>query len=484
MRMFFAFALGVLTSAVPAAAATVKVITYNTHHGGQTTGTTDSQIAMLAAQKPDVIVLQEASATQLSQYVSGLNARLGTSAWHGKYTMHCKAGTKPTCRYFSGESVMILTRLRTISSSAILIWAPEDYWVARGVLHMEIAAGDGTTFHVFACHLPALADASSARITWVNTFVPWAANYGGARLVGGDFNAHPGTTPINMMENHYADNWKVAGSGYGYTHNATSPATRLDYWFTSRATVSSISVIPDKYDSDHRPVMATFSISGGATTTTSTATASTAETTLMSDGFGSLDRSKWPNGVFTGTQDANIAMGATSLGIQIGPLKSETGSHFNGFSSSVYDLSKNGAAAVQLIKAPNTATSAYAMFAVGSDSGDYYRWYESGNELVAEKRVSGIKTRLVNVPYSATAHQFLRIRNEYNASTGIREVVFETAPNSGGAAGAWTVRHREAWDRRVNIYALRFELKAGTSEAASTPGSSTWDNFRASLNSK
>jgi len=178
-------------------------------------------------------------------------------------------------------------------------------------------------------------------------------------------------------------------------------------------------------------------------------------------------------------------MTATTGGMQIGSLKSSaTGSHYDGFSSGSYDLTSNGSAMVQLVKAPNTATAAYAMFAVGSDADNFYRWYESGNSLVAEKRIGGAKTTLVDLPYSATAHQFLRIRHEYNSSTGVYEVVFETAPNSSGVPGTWTVRHRETWTSSVTVTALRFELKAGTSDAVVSPGSAYFGNFKAVLNTQ
>ena len=98
---------------------------------------------------------------------------------------------------------------------------------------------------------------------------------------------------------------------------SVTPETRLDYWFSSKASVSGISVIADKYDSDHRPVMATFTLSGSGTST-SPSSSSVSETTVMSDGFGSIDGAKWPHGVFTGTEDTTIARTPTSSGLQIG----------------------------------------------------------------------------------------------------------------------------------------------------------------------
>jgi hypothetical protein len=190
-------------------------------------------------------------------------------------------------------------------------------------------------------------------------------------------------------------------------------------------------------------------------------------------------------GVFTGASDSTIALNATASGLQIGALKaSASGSHYNGITSNAYNLSSNGSASVQLVKAANTATTAYAMFSVGSDSNNYYRWYESGNELVVEKKIAGTKSTLVNLPYSTTSHQFLRIRREYNSSTGVNEVVFETAPNNSGAPGAWAERHREKWNDSVKSTAMSFELKAGTSESVISPGSAYFDNFKAAINTK
>ncbi|HYM22539.1 MAG TPA: endonuclease/exonuclease/phosphatase family protein, partial [Vicinamibacterales bacterium] len=362
------------------------------------------------------------------------------------------------------------------------IWAKDDYRVARAVIRMEVALSDGTTANVFVVHLPALNDAATSRNVFVTAFKAWAASFSGPQLVGGDFNAHPGTTPILEMQQAYTEEGAAGGSGSGYTHTNPSVSTRIDYWFgSSKTSLSSISVPADTKDSDHRPVVATFNVSGGPSAPAPAPTA-TGESTVMSDAFSSLNRTLWPYGVFTGTQDTTIGL-AASGGLKIGALKSGVaGVHYNGISTKAYDLSSNGSAYAQLVTAPNTATTAYAMFAVGSDANNYYRWYESGNALVIEKRVGGTKTELVSLPYSATAHQFLRIRREYNSSTGLNEVVFDTAPNNNGAPGTWTERHREAWSSGVNASALRCELKAGTSEAVTSPGTVTWDNFRAALN--
>jgi endonuclease/exonuclease/phosphatase family metal-dependent hydrolase len=460
-----------LPAPATASALPIKVMTYNTYHGSQP----DGQLDTIAAQNPDVVVLQEASYTQLAYYVAGLNARLSTTAWHGAYARHCTSGTQPTCSNWYDGSVMILTRLSTLATDWTLIWAADDYVVARAAIHMRVATADGTQVNVFVCHLPAMLggsfdNAESVREKYITAFKTWMQSFPGAQLVGGDFNTHPGSTTFTMMQAQFADAWSVGGSGGGYTHTNPNVTTRLDYWWSNLggpAKLASVSVIPDSVHSDHRPVVSTYNLSsstGGVTT-------------LLSDTFSSFDRSKWPGGVFTGTTDTSIAVGVAGGVLTVGPLKASlSGSHYNGISSAAYNLSHDGWAIAQLVHAPDTGTEAYAMFALGSDGDDFYRWYEAGNALVAEKKIAGGKTTLVDIPYDAVADQFLRIRRQYNSATGTEDVVFETAPNNSGVPGTFTVRYAEAWDSHVAASALKLELKAGTSNPFASPGSATWDN--------
>lgn len=482
-RVVSAFAL-VLPFAVatPASATTVKVMTYNTHHGGESTtpATTDGQLDTIAAQNPDVVVLQEAYASQLSYYVKGLNSRLATTAWHGVAAKHCKTGTQPTCSYFPGESVMVLTRLATLATNSTLVWAADDYWVARATIRMQVALSDGTPANVFVCHLPAMTDAAASRDVYVKIFQSWSATFAGPRLVGGDFNDRPGTTAIVDMTSQYTDGWAVAGSGFGYTKPASTPTTRIDYWFSANngpATIDTIAVVPDSTDSDHRPVVAIYDVTPNVTTTTTPPPAPT-ETTLLDDAFAALDTSKWSKTVFTGSQDTSVGVSVAGS-VAIGPLKSSTtGSHYNGISSGYYNLGSNGYAYARLAQSPSTGTLAYAMFALGVNGSNFYRWYESAGSLVVEKKIGGTKTTLANLPYDAAADQYLRIAIEYNSATGVNEVVFATAPDNSGVPGTFTVRYREAWNSKVTASSLRVELKAGTSDAVVSPGTAAWDSAR------
>jgi endonuclease/exonuclease/phosphatase family metal-dependent hydrolase len=479
-----------LAGAASAATQPITVTTYNTYHGGRLNGTT-GQLNTIAAQNPDVVVLEEAGASQLSTYANGLNARFGTTAWHGIASKHCNAGTEPTCTAYIDESTIILTRLKTVSSTTRLIWAKDDYHVARGAAQMTVALADGTQVNVFVGHLPAESDAAASRLKYISTFQTWAQSFASPRLVGGDFNDSPDLPSIVAMKQQYSDAWSVLGSGAGYTHShdLKTLTSRIDYWFSDlggAAALASVHTAGSLADSDHISVTATYNVPTKPVVVPPAPpqAAGSGETVLLDDAFAAFDKTVWPYGVYTGSQDSTIPL-AVSGGFRVGALiGGVSGSHYNGISSKKFDLSNNGAMSVQLVQLPNTATTAYAMFAAGSDSNNYYRWYESGNSLVAEKRIAGTKTTLVDLPYDAVAHQFLRIRRENNSATGTVDVVFETAPNNGGTPGAYTVRYRETWSTTVGATSMKCELKAGTSVAEVAPGSATFDNVHVATSAK
>jgi endonuclease/exonuclease/phosphatase family metal-dependent hydrolase len=486
----------------------IKVMTYNTHHGGtaQSPASTDSQLDTIAAENPDVVILQEAYSTQLDYYVKGLNARRNTTAWHGAYNRTCSKGTEPNCTSYTSESVMILTRLETVATTPRLIWAKDSYHVARATLRMSVATADGTEVNVFAAHLPALVSYASARVTWVNTFKTWAATFAGPKVVGGDFNERPTEQAVISMTQVFNDGWAVGGSGSGYTHMKDGTTTlyrRIDYLFfdkTSGTKQTGIKVAGRLTDSDHVAVVATYTVpSTAATATVTTATKTTSpttttpaptvpaatETTLFADRFDTFDATQWPGRVITGTQDTTIPLALAGGMLQIGELKAGvTGAHNNGISTAAYNVAGNGCASVQLAQGLNPATTAYAMFAVVRDANNLYRWYQAGDSLVAEKKVNGVKTTLVDLQYAAATHQFLRIRNVANTATGTQDVVFETAPAVNGVPGPYTERYRNTWDAPVNAAGLKIEIKAGTSGAGTAAGSSSWDNVVVAANCK
>jgi endonuclease/exonuclease/phosphatase family metal-dependent hydrolase len=154
---------------------TLKVMTLNTRHGGEPPWSAADQIAEIVAEAPDVVLLQEAGYRQVNEYVKGINEGLGTRAWHGDASRHCRAGTPDRCKRLGEESVMILSHLKFDDVDRHLIWAPDDAWVARAVLRVRLRADDGAPIQVFSCHLPAGDAGERSRRSWVDEFSRWAA---------------------------------------------------------------------------------------------------------------------------------------------------------------------------------------------------------------------------------------------------------------------------------------------------------------------
>src|SRR5437870_12675058 len=103
-------ATGLWTSTVwavaPAVTVEVKVVTLNTKRGGESPWNPSEQIAALAAEQPDVVMLQEALYLQLDQYRTGLSAAAHNGNWSGSYARHCERGAPPACEKYGAESVM------------------------------------------------------------------------------------------------------------------------------------------------------------------------------------------------------------------------------------------------------------------------------------------------------------------------------------------------------------------------------------------
>ena len=205
------------------------------------------------------------------------------------------------------------------------------------------------------------------------------------------------------------------------------------------------------------------------------------ETVLLADDFNnnSLNTAVWNNtNLFSGFTDTGLPVTEVNQRLEIGPLLQGTAdSHYAGIRSvSSYDFT-NAYCYVQIVQPASSSTSADAMFTVGKDVNGYYRIFIEGNSLIFQKRISGTKATLLTATFNATNDRFWRIRHEQ--STG--RVLFETAPDNGGAPGAWSIRYNEQWNTSaVPLGAILFEIKGGTWQAEATaPGKVIFDNFRA-----
>jgi hypothetical protein len=202
--------------------------------------------------------------------------------------------------------------------------------------------------------------------------------------------------------------------------------------------------------------------------------------TLLDDDFNdnTIDTTKWTaNDLLSGFTDNTLPVNETLQRLEIGPLLSgASGSHYRGIRSvNSYNFT-GGSCSVELVQPPVASTTAYAMFTIGTDVDNFYRLYVSGGMLVGERKVSGSKTTLFTISYTAQNHRFLRIRHDAVNNN----VVMETAPSNGSVPGTWVQQYAQGWSSGVQIATVVFELKGGTSVAeANAPGKVTFDNFSA-----
>jgi len=509
-----AFTTALLASS-SAQSAEFTALTLNTKHGGQAPWNTAAQIAEIVAEHPDVVLLQEANSSQLEEYVNGINKGLNSTAWRGEYAYHCDTGHQPECSSRTDEAVMILTRFPIADVERRLIWAEDQYFVARGVLRVELQLEDGSSVQVFAAHLPASSEAGTARTTWVNAFLPWARSFGGPTLLGGDFNDDASSPAVAAIRREYVDAWGTKGSGQGNTHSHDDKtySSRIDYLFSAGGLQVRTAHVPQVTLSDHRPVVATYSTGANATQPSRRVTSSTppsieptplpatptpsgsaaaaatsdgasaaGETVLLDDDFeAGIDPAKWQLNVFSGYQDMRVAVTAAAGAVRIVPLtRSEGISRYNGVSSAPVDLSHGGYARVQLVQGPIGA-AAYAMFTAGTDAQHSYRIYQGGpadaRMLLIEKRIDATRVPLATAPYDVSNDQYLTIRHDSRPQDGVDDVVFEASTAPSGITS--TEIFREPWDPNIAASALVFELKAGTSAPEARPGVVIFDNFRA-----
>ena len=201
------------------------------------------------------------------------------------------------------------------------------------------------------------------------------------------------------------------------------------------------------------------------------------QTILLQDDFNdnSVDLTKWSrNNLFSGFTDSMLPASETGQRFQIGALLTgQSGSHYNGLRSArTYDFT-GAYGSVEFAQAPSTATKADAMFTIGIDANNYYRLYVEQGTLICESKLAGAKRTLFTSAYNSVTDRFWRIRHDQ--STG--NVVFETAADNVN----WIVRYNERWNAAVSLKSIIFELKAGTWQAESAPGTVVFDNFKAAV---
>src|SRR5262249_12243315 len=210
---------------VPVNPSTMRILQYNTHHGGWGTDgiySPDRIVAQILEANPDVVCMNEVgpfdswsrNADPTALYQTLLQNATGKT-WYKVFMNHAGATT--------GNGNLILSTFPFIATASYLL--P----VNRSAVDATIDV-NGRTVNIISTHLDS--NGAGNRRREITALLPWAVTLAEDRVILGDYNTWPETTEIAMMKASYVDTWTAAQTmntaiGTGFTHGAH----RIDYIF-------------------------------------------------------------------------------------------------------------------------------------------------------------------------------------------------------------------------------------------------------------
>jgi endonuclease/exonuclease/phosphatase family metal-dependent hydrolase len=253
----------------PSGTATLRVLQWNTHHGG--VGTDDvydpNRLATWAATfKPDVVLFNEIEKNdywghedQPARYKSLLQQKTGKT-WY--YLFAQEFGDWNA----DGKGNLILSTYPINITDRYELVHNADRSVGMATITVN-----GRDIALLSTHLDPY-DAT-LRLTQAKEVTGWAAVQPENRIITGDMNAWPDQSSIGHLSSLYYDSWAVAASkGTARAFSGNSGETkngRIDYIFYSKSSPNLTVTSSQVYDtrdangvmpSDHRPVLTTFEV--------------------------------------------------------------------------------------------------------------------------------------------------------------------------------------------------------------------------------
>jgi endonuclease/exonuclease/phosphatase family metal-dependent hydrolase len=229
---------------------TLRMMTWNIQSGLDLNSNyvLPSQVQFIAAQNPDVVVLQEVSMWNEDQPTK-FRTLMQQATGYTWYTVWAPA---PTCLTTGCIGELIMTKIPITASSTTYL-GPSS----AGRAQITVA---GLPINIVTNHLEAYD--LNLRTIELNGLMSWERAFPGPRLMGGDFNSWWGEWWIGQIETEYTDTWvDVTGVQDGAY---TIGNVRFDYIFRSmdggyhlqplNAWVASTTL------SDHRPFIADFRV--------------------------------------------------------------------------------------------------------------------------------------------------------------------------------------------------------------------------------
>jgi endonuclease/exonuclease/phosphatase family metal-dependent hydrolase len=270
--------LGTAAVSAPATSSTgstttslLRVLQYNTHHGGYGTDgryNTSRLADAIVKTKPDVVVLNEiekytswGNQNQPEVYKNLLQSKTGKT-WY--YVFAQEYGDWNS----NGKGNLILSRVPLKGIDRHELVHNGDRSVVEAMI-----SWNGRTITIMGTHLDP--DSQALRLAQATEVTTWSASEPENKILTGDMNAWPDQTSIAQLNKYYYDSWAVATSKgtatdfAGLSPDGATKNGRIDYIFYSKKstnlavrssqvydTRSSTGVMP----SDHRPVLTVFEV--------------------------------------------------------------------------------------------------------------------------------------------------------------------------------------------------------------------------------
>jgi endonuclease/exonuclease/phosphatase family metal-dependent hydrolase len=249
--------------AAPAARddASVRVLVFNIHAGKDANGRSNLEdvASLVRSTSADIVLLQEVDRgtarsgkvdqLQVMSTATGLDSAFGRSLDYdgGQY----------------GIAALSRARLEDAETTPLPTNPPQAR--AGGAVEPRAALAATTrtpigTVRVMTTHLDASRD-DEFRLqesAYLLTVLRERLSKGIPVLIGGDFNAEPGSRVIERLRaGGLRDAWTECGRGDGLTYPARQPVKRIDYLFLTGSLGCSTARVIETTISDHRPLLVT-----------------------------------------------------------------------------------------------------------------------------------------------------------------------------------------------------------------------------------
>jgi endonuclease/exonuclease/phosphatase family metal-dependent hydrolase len=256
-----------LSSSTSTSTSLLRVLQYNTHHGGYgTDGRYDpNRLAnWIVKMNPDVVLLNEiekytgwGNQNQPEVYKNLLQSKTGRT-WY--YLFAQEFGDWSS----NGKGNLILSKKPFTATERHLLTYNSDRTIAQAAI-----TWNGRPITFLLTHLDP--DSQSLRLKQATEVTTRAAAESENKILTGDMNAWPDQSSIAQLNKYFNDSWAVAASkGTATAFSGNSGETksgRIDYIFYSRGSQNLSVKSSQVYDtrdsngvmpSDHRPVLTTF----------------------------------------------------------------------------------------------------------------------------------------------------------------------------------------------------------------------------------